>query len=130
MLMVAACAPRPRPAPTPPRVEPTSVGALAAAIEADAKRSDHEPDPKIRGELAAEADRGAQACLTLAPAAARGGAGPGRGPRMAAGSGRRRGGIGCRAPRSYAPAALPAELARAGGGAGGGRGGRRRPGGR
>jgi len=70
MLIVAACATRPRPAPTTPRAAPSSVAALAAAIEADAKRSDHEPDPKIRGELAAEAERDAQACLTLEPQAA------------------------------------------------------------
>jgi hypothetical protein len=34
---------------------------LAAAIAADAKRSDHEPDSKIRSELAAEAGRDAEA---------------------------------------------------------------------
>jgi hypothetical protein len=43
---------------------------LVAAIEADAKRSEHEPDSKIRGELAAEADRDAQACLAREPQAA------------------------------------------------------------
>jgi hypothetical protein len=73
MLAVAACATRPPPAPPAPSVsstEPSSVAALAAAIEADAKRSDHEPDSKIRGELAAEADRDAQACLAREPQAA------------------------------------------------------------
>ena len=46
------------------------MGALAAAINADAKQADHEPDAKIRGELAAAADRDAQACLALEPQAA------------------------------------------------------------
>ena len=49
---------------------PSSVAELATAIETDAKRSDHEPDPKIRGELAADAERDAQACLSLEPQAA------------------------------------------------------------
>jgi hypothetical protein len=66
-LIVAACATRPAP---PQRVLPSSVPALAAAINADAKRSDHEPDSNIRGELAAEAERDAEACLTLEPQAA------------------------------------------------------------
>ena len=46
------------------------MAALAAAIDADAKRSDHEPDSKTRSELAAEADRDAQACVALEPHAA------------------------------------------------------------
>jgi hypothetical protein len=70
MLAIAACATRPRPAPPLPTAEPSSVAALAAAIEADAKRSDHEPDSKIRGELAAEASRDADACLAREPQAA------------------------------------------------------------
>src|ERR1700676_1769163 len=70
MLIVAACATRPRPAPPAPRTAPSSVDALAAAIEADAKRSDHEPDSKIRGDLAAEASRDAEACLARDPQAA------------------------------------------------------------
>jgi hypothetical protein len=49
MLAIAACATRPRPPPSNLSAEPTSVDALAAAIEADAKRSDHESDSKIRG---------------------------------------------------------------------------------
>jgi hypothetical protein len=55
----------PHPIPTP-----SSVQELAAAIAADAKRSDHEPDSKIRGELAAEATRAAEACLAREPQAA------------------------------------------------------------
>ena len=70
MLAIAACATRPRPPPSNLSAEPTSVDALAAAIEADAKRSDHEPDSKIRGELAAEASRDADACLAREPQAA------------------------------------------------------------
>jgi hypothetical protein len=69
MLALAACTVRLRP-PPPPSATPTSLDALAAAIAADAKRSDHEPDPRIRGELAAEAGRDAQACLSQAPQAA------------------------------------------------------------
>lgn len=67
MLAAAGCATRPPPA---PHTEPSSVAALAAAIDADAKRSDHEPDSKTRSELAAEADRDAQACVALEPHAA------------------------------------------------------------
>jgi hypothetical protein len=70
MLVLAGCATPPRPAPPVPREEPSSVAALAAAIEADAKRSDHEPDSKVRGELAADADRHADACLSREPQAA------------------------------------------------------------
>jgi hypothetical protein len=43
---------------------------LAAAIAADAKRSDREPDAKIRAELAAEANNDAAACLAREPQAA------------------------------------------------------------
>ncbi len=76
-LAVAACAtPPPSTQPPPNTQSPVeladtrSVGALAAAIDANAKRSDHEPDSKIRGELAAEAGRDAQACLAQEPQAA------------------------------------------------------------
>lgn len=69
-LSVAACATRPRPAPPPPGAEPPSVETLAAAIAADAKRSDHEPDSSIRGELAADANRDADACVSHEPQAA------------------------------------------------------------
>jgi hypothetical protein len=70
MLAIAACATRPQLPPPNPSAEPSSVAALAAAIEADAQRSDHEPDSKIRGELAAEASRDADACLAREPQAA------------------------------------------------------------
>jgi hypothetical protein len=70
MLAVTACATRPQPAPAVPSAEPSSIAGLAAAIEADAKRSDHEPDSKIRTELAAQAGRDAEACLSREPQAA------------------------------------------------------------
>jgi hypothetical protein len=72
-LAASACTVPMRPAPPVPPVqnaEPASVAALAAAIEADASRSDHEADAKARGELAAEADRDADACLAREPQAA------------------------------------------------------------
>ncbi len=43
---------------------------LAQAIDAGAKRSDHEPDSKIRGQLAMQAGRDADACLAREPQAA------------------------------------------------------------
>jgi hypothetical protein len=69
-LGLAACAVRPPAPPAPPPAEPSSVAELAAAVAADAKRSDHETDSKTRGDLAAEADRDARACLALEPQAA------------------------------------------------------------
>jgi hypothetical protein len=69
VLAIAACTTQPRRAPVP-SPEPSSVAALAAAIETDAKRSDHEPDSKIRAELAAEASRDAEACIAREPQAA------------------------------------------------------------
>ncbi len=47
-----------------------SIEALAAAVAADAKRSDAETDSKTRAELADDAQRNAQACLAQAPQAA------------------------------------------------------------
>jgi hypothetical protein len=70
MISVVGCATRPELPQTPPGAEPTSVPALAAAIQADSKRSDHETDSKVRAELAADADRDAQACLAREPGAA------------------------------------------------------------
>lgn len=65
---LAACAAR-RPLAPASSPQPSSVIALAASIAAAAKKSDHEPDSKIRGELAADANRDAQACLELEPQA-------------------------------------------------------------
>jgi hypothetical protein len=69
-LAASACTAPLRPVPPVQNTQPTSVPALAAAIEADARRSDHEPDAKTRGELAAEADGDAEACLAREPQAA------------------------------------------------------------
>ncbi|MGB9329639.1 MAG: hypothetical protein WCB10_02595 [Steroidobacteraceae bacterium] len=69
-LVVIGCTTSPRPA-EPPRIpQPSTVEELAAAIAADAKRSDREPDAKLRTELAAEASRDAAACLAREPQAA------------------------------------------------------------
>ncbi|GAC1674536.1 MAG: hypothetical protein NVS9B2_24080 [Steroidobacteraceae bacterium] len=71
ILAAAGCVTRPaQPPPVASRAEPASAAALAAAIDADAKRSEREPDSKIRGELAAEASRRAAACLSQQPQAA------------------------------------------------------------
>jgi len=72
ILAVAACA-SPPPAATAPkaaRPRPSSVAELAAAIEMDAQRSDHESDSKIRRDLAAEASADADACIAIEPQAA------------------------------------------------------------
>ncbi len=74
VLVAAACVDRlpprsPSSAPPPP-AGPSSVAALAAAIDAEAKRSDHEPDSKIREQLAAQAGRDADGCLAQEPQAA------------------------------------------------------------
>jgi hypothetical protein len=65
---LGACRAPPRPVEAPPG--PDSVDALAAAIAADALQSDHEPESKIRADLAADARRDADACLARAPQAA------------------------------------------------------------
>jgi hypothetical protein len=72
MLAAAACTPRVRPAPPPvvQGAEPATVAALAARIDADARRSDRESDSKIRAELAADASRDADVCLAREPQAA------------------------------------------------------------
>jgi hypothetical protein len=68
--LVVACKTPLRPDVTPAKPTPTSVGELAAAVAADAQRSERESDSKIRGELAADATRNADACLKAAPQAA------------------------------------------------------------
>jgi tetratricopeptide (TPR) repeat protein len=52
---------------TLPTATPTTANGWAAAVAADARRSDHETDSKLRDALAADADRAAAACLALAP---------------------------------------------------------------
>jgi hypothetical protein len=68
-LAAAACTTPLRPSPPVQSAEPSSVAALAAAIQSDAGRSDHERDANVRSELAAEADRDADACLAREPQA-------------------------------------------------------------
>jgi len=71
-LLLAACAtPRTEPhKPAPAQnAAPASTEELAAAISADAQRSEREADSKLRGELAAEARGYAQACLAHDPQA-------------------------------------------------------------
>ena len=75
MLLLGACttlpgskdATKPDSAPAPAA---RSVDDLAAAIAADAQRSDTESDARIREQLAARAGADAQQCLQLAPEAA------------------------------------------------------------
>lgn len=58
--------------PTPPAapLPPTTIEQLAAAVAADARRSDLTTDLKIRAQIAADAMQNAQACLERAPQAA------------------------------------------------------------
>jgi hypothetical protein len=70
LLALALIACRAPPRPTAAQPIPNSVEALAAAIAADASRSEREPDSTIRGELAADAGRDADACLAREPQAA------------------------------------------------------------
>lgn len=67
VLALSACV---TPAPPVAGAAVSSVAELAAAIELDARRSEHEPDARTLGELAADALRDAQACLSLEPQAA------------------------------------------------------------
>jgi hypothetical protein len=73
-LLTFGCATAPRPTarqPTPPQpVQTLSAPQLAAAIALDAKRMDRESNSDVRGELAADAGRDAQACLARDPQAA------------------------------------------------------------
>ena len=70
MLAVAACATPPPAATTPGAcaTEPSSVAELAAAIELDAQRSDHEPDSKVRRDSGRRGQR-RRRCLHCARAA-------------------------------------------------------------
>jgi len=71
-LPLAACITAPRnvaPAPAPAAAPASSV-ALAASIAAAAQRSEHEPEARIRSELADAAQRDAEACIQEEPRAA------------------------------------------------------------
>jgi hypothetical protein len=71
VLATACSVPRRVTAPGPlPAGAPTTVEGLAAAIDADSQRSDHESDGKAREQLADEANAYANACLAKAPDAA------------------------------------------------------------
>ena len=67
MLVIAGCRTTPATRPeTPSRAPQTaSIADLAAAIQQDAHKSDHESDGGVRGQLADDATRNAEACLTL-----------------------------------------------------------------
>jgi len=67
-LTLAACKTPPLPQAAPP--SSVTVEQLAAAVAADARRSDLETDSKIRDQLAGDALQNAQACLERAPQAA------------------------------------------------------------
>jgi hypothetical protein len=66
-LLAAGCAAPPRPQADN---TPAPIGQRVEAITAAARRSEHEPDTKVRAELAEDARRQAQACLALEPQAA------------------------------------------------------------
>jgi hypothetical protein len=68
--MLAACGAPLRPTAPHPAAGAGSVEALAAAIAAAAKRSEGEPDSKVRSELAAQASSDADACMAREPQAA------------------------------------------------------------
>jgi hypothetical protein len=69
-LLLAGCTAPPRAPVAPPQPTAQSVQELAAAILGAAKRSDHEPDAKLRAQLSAQASRDADACLAREPQAA------------------------------------------------------------
>jgi hypothetical protein len=71
-LLATGCSlPRRATAPGPlPAGAPTTVEGLAAAIDADSQRSDHESEGKVREQLADEASGYSDACLAQAPKAA------------------------------------------------------------
>jgi hypothetical protein len=66
LLTLAACTVPVR-NPAPPPATTASVDELAAAIAADASKSDHESDPQQRAALAAAANRDADRCIAQAP---------------------------------------------------------------
>jgi hypothetical protein len=67
---LAGCAAPPLSSEPPPAPVGGTVAELAAAIDADSKRSDHESDSRVRAELAADADRDAAACVSREPQSA------------------------------------------------------------
>jgi hypothetical protein len=69
-LILGACTAGPRAPASLPAAAGASIEDLAAAIAADAKRSDTESDAKIREQLAAQAGADADHCLQVSPQAA------------------------------------------------------------
>jgi hypothetical protein len=69
VLPLAACTVPVRPAVQAPTPIQASSEELAAAIAADARKSEHEPDPHVRADLAIAARRAADACIAAAPQA-------------------------------------------------------------
>lgn len=70
-LLAVGCVSAPRPTDhTPGSPQNASATELAAAIKADADRSEHEPDARVRSDLAAQAEQAAQSCLGIAPESA------------------------------------------------------------
>jgi hypothetical protein len=67
LLGAAGCAAPPR---APTDSAPASIEQRAAAIASAARRSEHEPDAKVRADLAEDARREAEACLAVEPQAA------------------------------------------------------------
>jgi hypothetical protein len=67
VVLVVGCALPKRPTGPLPASAPTSAAGLAAAIQADAARSDKASDGSARAQLADEANAYAQACLAKAP---------------------------------------------------------------
>lgn len=65
LLLLACTVPVRKPAAAPPTH--ASSEELAAAIAADASKSDHESDAQLRADLAASATRDADACIAQAP---------------------------------------------------------------
>ena len=71
VLLVAGCRTTPATRPeTPSRAPQASIADLTATIREDAQKSDHESEGAVRGQLADDATRNAEACLTLEGGAA------------------------------------------------------------
>jgi hypothetical protein len=71
-LLVAACAVPPRQPPPPSAPAPSAPASIERPVEAiiaDARRSEHESEAKLRSELAEDASRQAEACLAMEPQA-------------------------------------------------------------
>jgi hypothetical protein len=69
-ITVAACTTPVKPLPPPPTAQPQSVEALAAAVQSASTRSDQETQSGARSELAAQASRDANSCISQQPQAA------------------------------------------------------------